>query len=273
MSELQEFSLSDEHFRYIQNLAKELTGVTLADSKKEMVFSRIMRILRKQHMTSFELFKSELEKKNEDILHEFISAMTTHLTYFNRESHHQQFLETKIIPQLIAKKSHHARFWSAGCSMGAEAYEIAMACYQAIPDIQCWDLKILATDIDKLAIEYAKKGIYDDDILAKLPSTLKSKYFKKEDEQYHVKDILKDLIHFKTFNFMETLWPMRGPFDVIFCRNVLIYFERDIQEYFIGMFTDLIKIGGYLILGHSESIGAKNKSLKFLGQTIYQRQS
>lgn len=266
-----EFKYNERNFHFLKEFAKKMTGVTLEDTKQEMVFSRISRLLRKHKIDSFDEYCSKLEVKDSPLLVEFVNAITTHLTYFMREQHHFDFLRETILPNLINNDAQRIRLWSAGCSTGEEAYGIAFICSELLADHPGCDCKILATDVDQMAVERGAKGCYPKESLQQASQQELQKYFNEKENYYSIKSNIKSFIHFKTHNLMQPNWPMSGPFDVIFCRNVLIYFDRETQLQLINKFASLLSPKGYLILGHSESIMNSAEQLQFLGKTIYQR--
>lgn len=276
MSAEKEFGYNDKHFRFFQEQAKELAGVTLPDSKKEMTYSRLSRIIRKSNIKNFDDYCDLLREKNKNIVLEFVSSITTHHTFFMREAHHFFFLRDVILPEIISNNSaRKVRTWSAGASSGEEAYCISFIMRDFFDSLKGWDFKILATDVDECILEKARKGIYHKkDLRQHFTEEQINRYFnfsEKEENDYEVKNSFKEIIHFKQFNFLDTVWPMAGPFDVIFCRNVVIYFDKKAQEYVFDRLASLLNPGGYLIIGHSESISSQNKKLKFLDKTIYRR--
>lgn len=280
MSIERDFQYNDKNFQFLRKKVKEIAGINLVDTKNELVYSRISRLLRQYHFKSFDEYCNHLNNNNPQMLTEFINAITTNFTSFMRERHHFEFLRTHILPQVYQTKSKEKRLriWSAGCSTGEEPYSISFVVNDFFGTRNDWDIKILATDIDSDALYKAQQGIYRYDALENMPHSYQmgiENFFDRYELQdtYHVKDKYKRNVYFKRFNLMcNNTWPMRGPFDVIFCRNVMIYFERSAQVELIKAFLKLIDLNGYLILGHSESVpGNLQSQLKFVDETIYQR--
>jgi chemotaxis protein methyltransferase CheR len=200
------------------------------------------------------------------------------LTAFFRENHHFLYLKNTIIPQLIKQNalSKRIRIWSAGCSTGEEPYSLAITLKQSIPDIDQWDIKILATDLDANVVAHGKAGIYRADRIEGLDENVKRRWFKRgtgdNDNAVKVAPELQELITFKRLNLLHD-WPMKGPFDVIFCRNVVIYFDKDTQRVLFDRYANILKPEGHLFIGHSESLYKVSTRFDNLGQTIYKRNS
>jgi len=264
----QEFPMSIADFDFLRNLAYSQTGIVLPERKKQMVYSRLSRRIRTLRLSTFSQYCHYLENNTHE-LPEFINALTTNLTAFFREKHHFVHLDKQICPQWLASKQKRIRIWSAACSTGEEAYSIAMTLYGRI-DLNLFDVKILATDLNTQVLETAKKGIYSAEVLPTIPANFSAKYIKTlpNTEQFSIKQRIKDLVHFKQLNLLQP-WPMSGPFDVIFCRNVFIYFDSDTKQRIIKKFRALLNDGGYLIIGHAETINDFAADFEFVGHTIY----
>ncbi|WP_440054349.1 CheR family methyltransferase [Pseudoalteromonas sp. T1lg65] len=268
---MREFLLTDDDFSTISAKVYETCGIVLGPHKREMIYSRLARRIRANGLNSFSHYLQFLEEHTEEFSH-FINAITTNLTSFFREKHHFDFLLTKVIPEVKARHrvDKRVRIWSAGCSTGEEPYTIAMTIANAFP--RDWDVKILATDLDSNVLARGSAGEYNAKSITGLgPDMLKDFFLKSPDGgTYKVKPALQKLIHFKRLNLLET-WPMKGPFDFIFCRNVLIYFDKETKERLFDGFRELLVSDGYLFIGHSETMGKDTKGFKNLGKTIYQK--
>lgn len=272
MFENKEFAMTDADYRYISQTVYKECGIVLSDQKKDMVYSRIARRIRALKLNSFAQYIQHLESHREQEFGNFINAITTNLTSFFREPHHFEFLEKNILPEM---KSNHVldkrvRVWSAGCSTGMEPYSIAMTLSNRFP--KNWDFKILATDLDTNVLATAKAGVYQADSVTGIEEDKLIKHFQRDSsgEKYKVKDSLKKAITFKQLNLLEP-WPIKGPFDVIFCRNVVIYFDLPTKNKLFERYAELLRPNGYLILGHSETMSREIKCFKALGHTIYQK--
>lgn len=272
-----EIPFSDADFRAIADLAQERFGLSLAESKKPLVYSRLSRRLKSRQVNSFPDYISLLNRREEEQERlELISALTTNVTSFFREAHHFDSLRTFVEEQLKDKVLSGARlrFWSAGCSSGQEPYSIAMTILQCLPDARDRDVRILATDIDPKILEKARSGIYPSEEIAGIPSDLRKKWTRPvpgDEAMSSVVDDLKELITFNELN-LTTDWPFRGPFDVIFCRNVAIYFNQKTQQELWQSFSSKLKPDGHLYIGHSERVtGPALRDLTGIGITSYQK--
>lgn len=267
-----EFPLTRADFDYLKNLAHELTGIVITDRKLDMLYSRLVRRIRSLGLNSFQSYCVLLRDGDGSEEAGFINAITTNLTSFFREGHHFQHLEQHVFPELREKNaaSRRVRIWSAGCSTGEEPYSIAMTIMRsAFPPN--WDVKLLATDLDTNVVAKAKSGVYGVDRIKGLSADNISRFFNKpEDESYAVKEDVKALITFKQLNLLEH-WPMKGPFDVIFCRNVVIYFNKETQRRLFDRYADMLCDGGHLFIGHSESLTNVCDRFKLIGRTIYRK--
>ncbi|MDE2350018.1 MAG: protein-glutamate O-methyltransferase CheR [Gammaproteobacteria bacterium] len=273
---VREFQFSDADFCALRDLVKQLTGINLADSKRELVYGRVSRRLRTLGLKRFSEYRQLLEGDDESELVEFCNAMTTNLTAFFRESHHFDYLRDQfLLPRVHdARAPRRIRIWSAACSSGEEPYSLAMTVCEAIPDWKRWDIKILATDIDSEILARARRGIYTADRVKGLDPGRLERFFRApagaDQSAYQVDPDLAGLITFKQINLMHDL-PMKGPLDVVVCRNVIIYFDKDAQR---GLFTRIAKLqrpNDLLFLGHSESLFKVSNDYDLIGKTIYRR--
>ena len=272
MFERKEFSMTDTDYSFISKTVYDECGIVLSDQKKDMVYSRIARRIRALKLQDFATYLKYLQNNKDAEFGEFINAITTNLTYFFREPHHFDFLKKTVIPEM--KVNHRidkrVRIWSAGCSTGMEPYSIAMTTANAFPND--WDFKILATDLDTNVLATAREGIYQGESVAGIDDALLKSYFLHDvqGERYKAKDSIKKPITFKQLNLLEP-WPMKGEFDVIFCRNVVIYFDLETKNRLFERYAELLRPNGYLILGHSETLRREVSMFKPLGGTIYQK--
>ena len=270
-------SLTADEFNYVCQFAYDNAGIVLNQSKQEMVYRRFTRIVRERKLPSFSAYCRLLQAQPEREKNYFINAITTNLTSFFRELHHFDFLSQHELPRLLEanKANKRIRIWSSASSTGEEAYSIAMVLSEALDKtLSNWDAKILATDIDSNVLQTAKSGIYSLDSIEGVPKNLKNKYFRKGCEQQtgqsRVSNALQKYITFKQLNLLAS-WPMRGPFDIIFCRNVIIYFDKETQSRLFERYYNMLAPGGLLILGHSENLGAYQQYFECVGRTIFRR--
>ena len=273
-----EFEFADQDFQRIRRIINEIAGIALAEGKRELVYSRLSRRLRQLGLRRFDEYCRLLETGGEDNpeLGEFVNALTTNLTSFFREPHHFDFLGKELLPALMRERSlsnRRIRIWSAGCSTGEEPYSIAMVLREALPAVG-WDVKILATDLDSNVLATADRGVYDANRVKDLSEIRLRRWFQRSRDaqsgQVRVAPELRDLIVFRRLNLMLD-WPMSGPFDVIFCRNVVIYFDKPTQRVLFERFADLLAERGHLFVGHSESLFKVTDRFVPLGKTIYRR--
>lgn len=273
--------LSNEEFKFICQFVYDNTGIVLNDSKREMLYRRLTRIVREKKLDSFSQYCHLLRKYPDEEKDYFINAITTNLTSFFRENHHFDYLTNDFLPNLIAHKGvssngkKRLRIWSSASSTGEEPYSIAITLQEAMKNIlPQWDAKILATDIDSNVLAKGKAGIYDANRIDDLSTKFKKSYFYHNKmsgkESVRVHDKLKSMITFKQLNLLNG-WPMKGPFDVIFCRNVIIYFDKKTQQELFSRYYELLAPGGLLILGHSENLGSYQQYFENVGRTIFRK--
>lgn len=266
--------IQDDEFETVRQLLHELTGITLGASKRDMVFSRLAKRLRYHGLSSVREYLDLLDGDPSGAeRQEFINALTTNKTDFFREAHHFDYLRNTVIPRCRARGSRRLRIWSAGCSTGEEPYTLAMTLREACPTAEGWDLQILASDIDTAVLATAQRGVYDTDRLAGISTELLHKYFLRgtgaNAGKVSVRPELRELITFRQLNFMDNPWPIRVQFDAIFCRNVIIYFDREIQRRLLTRFAAQLGPDGLLFLGHSESLHSMADLFTPIGGTVY----
>jgi chemotaxis protein methyltransferase CheR len=267
-----EFEFGIEDFCALRDLVKRIAGINLAESKQELVYGRISRRLRALSLGSFREYRELLDGPDgEQEIVEFCNAITTNLTSFFREGHHFEYLREQLLLPRAASGNRKLRIWSSACSTGEEPYSIAMTVAEALPDWERWDIKILATDLDSDVLARAKAGVYKGERLSGLAAQRRSRAFQQTGpDEFRVKPELQSMITFKQLNLMHDL-PMRGPMDAIFCRNVIIYFDKETQRELFGRFAPLQRPGDLLFLGHSESLFKVSESWELIGKTIYRR--
>ena len=272
-----EFPMTETDFKFIAKMANENTGIQLGVHKQDMVYSRIVRRIRALKLRSFSEYCTYLKTHQDSELVSFINSITTNLTSFFREQHHFDFLLDRVIPEVKKKNasSRKLRIWSAGCSTGEEPYSLAMTLHKAFSK-ENWDVKVLATDLDTSVVAHGKAGIYTVDRVGDLAATIIKNNFNKvvlEDNKgasYEVSPHLKEFITFNQLNLLKQ-WPMKGKFDVIFCRNVVIYFNKDTQKVLFDRYAEMLRPNGYLFIGHSETLHSVTDRFESLGKTIYRK--
>ena len=265
--------LSDDQFNAISDFVKNSCGINLHDGKKELVKARLNKRLRVLGLASFDQYINFLSSPGgagEITL--MLDAISTNLTFFFREAKHLDFLRDTVLPGLADQRanSRRLRIWSAGCSSGEEPYSIAVVMHEAMSNLAGWNAGILATDLSTRVLARAKDGIYEAERFREMPRELVGRYFHTCGEGYEVNDNLRRIVTFARLNLMHR-WPMNGPFDVIFCRNVMIYFDKPTQSRLIERFSDILCPGGYLFIGHSESLAGVQHQLSYVQPTVYQK--
>lgn len=273
-----EFVLTDKDFSYISQVIGERCGIDLPETKRELIYGRLAKRLRKLGLKNFKDYCDRLESGDEEEFTNFVNAITTNVTSFYREKHHFEFLESKLFPELILKQKHvirpRLRIWSAGCSSGKEPYTIAMVLKESIPNLDDWDVKILATDLDSNILETARKGIYSIDHLDEIPQKSRQRWLKigygSNEGAFKICDEVMQMISFRQLNLLS-MWPMQGLFDFIFCRNVTIYFDTDNRINVVNRFADQLVKDGHLFVGHSESLFGLTHRFQPVGRTIHQK--
>lgn len=272
-----EFPFTWHDFRQIAELVHSEAGIVLTEAKVNLVYSRLAKRLRAIGLRTFRDYCSLIQgAEGVDERQAMIAAMTTNVTRFFRESHHFDYLRTQVLPDLIeaAHKGGKVRIWSAGCSSGEEAYSIALTILGLDPHASGRDIKILASDIDPEMLRRGSAGVYPVHQMGDVPQELRRKWFKivggSGGAELEVGPEMHELVRFRELNLLRE-WPMKGRFDIIFCRNVMIYFDDETQNTVWGRFGDILRPGGTLCIGHSERIMLGSQPFDLVGQTIYRR--
>lgn len=270
--------LTESEFNFIRDLAKTYIGIKIADYKRNMVFRRISKRLRELGMddvSDYCRYVSGIDGPSE--LQNLINALTTNKTGFFREKHHFDHLATQALPSLLkacdARGARRLRIWSAGCSSGEEAYSIAMTLHDSVPILQNWDARILATDIDTNMIEQGRDGVYATADTKAIPPEARCKFAQPmagDKMRKCMADVIRSRIDFRQLNLLGP-WPMTGPFDAIFCRNVVIYFDKPTQRVLFDRFANMLRDDCFLYVGHAESLFGVTQRFRIVGQSIYQK--
>jgi chemotaxis protein methyltransferase CheR len=274
---LQEVTLGEREFRRISDLVYEHCGINLHHGKKELVRARLAKRLREGNFRTFSDYIRHV--LNDPTGREFsilVDSLSTNLTKFFREEQHFEYLRSEFLPRALAQKQGRRDFrirgWSAGCSSGEEPYSIAITLLEAIHGAGRWDVKLLATDVSTRILDRAREGCYEKERVEPISLPLRTKYLTRRREGgrdvYEVADSLRSVVLFRYLNLMQD-WPVKGPIDFIFCRNVMIYFDKPTQARLINRFYDLLAPGGVLFTGHSESLTGIEHKFKYVQPTIY----
>lgn len=265
-----EFAFTVAEFQKIRQMLYDHAGITLNDGKKDMVYSRLARRLRHNRLTSFQGYLALLENDDGTEWEAFINSLTTNLTAFFREPHHFPIL-AEHLRSLPHKRP--LKIWCCAASTGEEPYTLAMTAVDAFGTFTP-PVEIVATDIDTNVLTKATAGIYDMERLSKLPPATVKRFFLKgtgsREGKAKVRPELQKLIRFGQLNLLDAQWPLKGPFDVIFCRNVMIYFDKDTQYNMLRKFVPLMEPHGLLFAGHSESLFHASDLFRLRGQTVYE---
>ncbi len=265
----QEFHFTEKDFRSIKQLIHTHAGISLSDTKRNLVYSRISRRLRTHGLTRFSDYLSLLES-NEDEWQPFINSLTTNLTSFFREQHHFPIL-AEHIKKLGAQKN--INLWCSAASTGEETYSMAMTMVDLFRTYTP-SVRIIATDIDTQVLETARRGVYSVDRVGQLTSSQLKRFFLRgrgsNDGTVKIRQELQDMITFRQLNLLDDKWLLRGPFDAIFCRNVMIYFDKPTQKKILDRFVHLMAPNGLLFAGHSENFQTITNAFMPCGRTVYQ---
>lgn len=265
--------LSTEQFQTISELVYEKAGIHLKSGKEALVRARLMKRLRALGLQTISDYMTLIRSESGDKEIGFmIDVMTTNKTSFFRESAHFDFLRETVLPEI--QDQNRLRFWSAACSSGEEPYTLAIVLRESLPDIRRRDALILATDISRRMLNIAGRGSYTFDKVKDIRGEYLRKYFVRSktpgEDVYRVKPEVRALARFAYLNLMQR-WPMKGSFQVIFCRNVMIYFDRSTQQELVNRFWDLLAHGGYLFVGHSEGLSAIHHQFRYVRPAVYQK--
>jgi chemotaxis protein methyltransferase CheR len=269
---LMSVQLSANNFQKISEIVYRSSGINLKQGKEALVRSRLMKRLRAQRIDSVHEYLDYIDSPEGSYeLALFIDVMTTNKTSFFREAEHFNYLRDHVLPDL---NSPRLRFWSAACSSGEEPYTLAIWLREHLPDIDKKDVLILATDISKRMLEKAQLAVYPAESVKNLPSPQFKKYFTRLNGQhsgrYRITGEVRKMVRLAWLNLLES-WPMKGSFNVIFCRNVMIYFDRPTQQRLINRFWDLLEPGGFLFVGHSEGLSAINHKFRYMRPATYRK--
>jgi chemotaxis protein methyltransferase CheR len=271
---MREFEYTVADFDILRTLSNQHSGILVPDEKFDMFYSRLSKRVRLLGFASFKQYCQYLQNHPDQEFTEFINAITTNLTAFFRENHHFEFIKHQILPELCRKNysRKEIKVWSAGCSTGEEPYSLAMILKENLS--ADWNIRILATDLDTNVLASAEAGIYSLDRLTGLEEKRLQNWFQKgigvHSNKARIKKELRDLVYFKQLNLM-TEWPLKGYFDFIFCRNVLIYFDKETKLRLANRYAEILQDGAHLFIGHSESLHQLDTPFELIGNTIYKK--
>lgn len=275
-----EKAISDEEFQTLVELVYKEAGIML-QQKRDLVNARLATLVRKKKFSGpREIIQQLMDDKTGNVLVELIDALSTNVTHFFREDHHFNFMREKFLPDLVRRKKAEndtaIRIWSAACSTGTEPYTIAIVAKEFFNSFLGWDFKILATDISTKVLEIGGRGVYSEKDVQSVPKALLIRYFskmggRKVENEYQISQELRNLITFRRFNLLTSEYPFTKKFDLIFCRNVMIYFDQPTKTQILYSFQKHLHPHGYLFTGHAESLGRSVKGFRHVEPAIYAR--
>lgn len=268
-------TITDKEFNQLAAYIKEQYGIFLKKEKKQLVIGRLHNVLQEGGFSNFsDYYEYLISEKSGTAVDVLINRITTNHTYFMREPNHFYFFRDEVLPFLKEHvRDRDLRIWCAGCSSGEEAYTLAMITDEFFTEKKMsWDTKILATDISDKVLKAARTGVYRKENMTHLPPLWVMKYFTKQSpELYEINEKIKKEVIYRRFNLMEQLFPFKKKFHVIFCRNVMIYFDQKTKVELTKKFYDMLEYGGYLFIGHSESLFGSKTGFKYIMPAVYRK--
>ena len=271
-----EFKFTEKDFNSLRKISNQHTGIIVTDDKYDMYYSRLVKRIRKLGLKSFSEYVSYLKANEAAEFTPFIDSITTNLTSFFREKHHFDQMRSELIPEMCQRSdvSGGIKIWSAGCSTGEEPYTIAMTFAEGLANKPGMKAKIMASDIDTTVLSKASSGVYDIERVQGLPGNIKKRWFFRgkgsNSGKVKISPELHKMMEFKQVNLMQD-WPMKERFHLLFCRNVVIYFDRPTKIKLFERFANQIVEGGFMILGHSESLQGLTDRFETIGKTVYRK--
>jgi chemotaxis protein methyltransferase CheR len=271
------YQITVGEFNKLRTLLYDRFGFHLTDQKKTLVIERLQKVLRQRGFSNFSQYYDFVQRdRTGEALLELIDRISTNHTFFFREQEHFNFLNEAILPELVKRGAatgrKKLRIWSAGCSSGEEPYSVAIELARYFKnELKNWDIAILATDISTSVLAKAEAGIYNENQLQGVENNMRRSYFQVCEQGWQVKPEIRRLVTFRRLNLMLENYPFRGLFDLILCRNVMIYFDSETRENLIAKFAKYTQQGGYLFIGHSESLTRENKFFKYIQPAVYRR--
>ncbi len=267
--------LTQKEFDMIREYIKKNFGINLADEKKSLIYSRLRIVLSEKGFSDFtEYFNYLINDKSGEAVIQFIDKVTTNHTFFMREVDHFEYFQKNVLPYIekTYASQRDFRLWCAGCSSGEEPYTLQMIMQDFFKDKQPpWELSILATDISTNVLEKAIRGVYSKESVSTLPDKWVKAYFTPAGNDFSIKDEIKKMIIFRKINLMDEKFPFKKPLQVIFCRNVMIYFDNETRIKLVEKFYNALAPGGYLFIGHSESLNRSDTKFDYIMPAVYRR--
>jgi chemotaxis protein methyltransferase CheR len=270
--------LSDREYGLISQLVYDKFGINLGEQKRALIVGRLNKVLHQNGFSTFEEYYNHLIKEQTgEALKTLVDRISTNHTFFWRENDHFDYLVKTVLPEISATtkniKNRSMKIWCSGCSSGEEPYTLAMLLQEYYGhSLSSWDMGILATDISSQALDKAIKGVYLDENVSKLPAHLRSAYFKNiGNDQLEVVPQLKSMIMYRRLNLIADNYPFKNKFNIIFCRNVMIYFDKPTREALLARYSRYMVDGGYLFIGHSESLGRVAHDFVYVKPAVYRK--
>ncbi len=274
--------ISDQDYSLFAELIYKRSGIFLGDNKKELLKARLLKRMRVYGFSRFrDYYKYVTEDKSGAELVKMLDVISTNVTSFFREVQHFDFMTTRIFPDIFERnrRRHRVRIWSAGCSSGEEVYSVLITLLEYMKNqklsLNAWDVKILGSDISTKVLAFAKQARYDESKIKSVPPLLLSSYFRRKsapgEDAFEVSDLVKKLAFFYRVNLMSDSFPFQGPFDIILCRNVMIYFDVNTQMKLMDKFCKYLDEDGYLIIGHSETLLGLRANLKSVAPAVFKK--
>lgn len=270
--------ISDQEFGALRSLIYSRFGINLTEEKRSLLVGRLQKLLRSQNLASFQDYYDYLAKDTSGrAVSDLVNLISTNYTYFNREKDHFDYFLKTALPQvcnrLRQRGQKDVRVWCAGCSSGEEAYTLLMLMHEYLgAEYRQWSAGLLATDISERVLATARQGIYAADKVASLPEALQRKYFVQlGDGRMQVAEALRQEVTFRRFNLMNTSFPFKKPFQIIFCRNVMIYFDQQTRNALVQRFHRAMEPDGYFFIGHSETLGRDSALFRYIMPAVYQK--
>lgn len=267
--------ISEKEFLQLALYIKNNFGIHLKQEKMALVNGRLCTVLQQEGFENFsDYYESVVSDKTGESVIELVNKITTNHTFFMREADHFEFFKGNVLPALVQSLAEKdLRIWCAACSSGEESYTLAMILDEFLAGSKpSWDTRILATDISEKVLNIAKKGIYNNDRIEPLPKHWKLSYFKRYDTENSILvDKIRNDVIYRKFNLMEPVFPFRRKFHTIFCRNVMIYFDNNTKNDLVEKLYNQLEYGGYLFIGHSESISRESSMFRYVRPSVYRK--
>jgi chemotaxis protein methyltransferase CheR len=268
--------ITDAEFERIRGFIKQKLGINLSSEKKSLIHSRLGATIQEKGFDNFsQYFDYLMQNKSKNAMIQFVDKVTTNHTYFMRETDHFDYFRDKVLPYIYENHSRNSdlRLWCAGCSSGEESYTLQMIIQDFFKDKSVrWDTQILATDISSAVLEKAARGVYTSESLENLPKRWINDYFQAFDSEHSViRKEIKKLVIYRKYNLMEEKFPFKKLFQTIFCRNVMIYFDSATRDKLVNKFYDATVTGGFLFIGHSESLNHMTTKYKYIKPAVYRK--